>query len=153
MPAGSVDDASAAFRAVVSALFAASGPEWVGLELSMAQLKALFALRDAGPLSLSALAEKLGGKLPAASVLADRLVNARLVTRHEDADDRRRVRLALTPEGEDLVQRLRGGGDRLRAWMAVLPLETRAQLTEGLTALAEVARRAAGGDLLAAARR
>ena len=52
---------------------------------------------------------------PAASQAVDLLVEKGLVTRKDEADDRRFVHLALTPEGEDLLDRM---FRQNRAWMA-----------------------------------
>src|SRR5690348_2442545 len=97
-------DALDAYQAVKREVTAATWPEWAQLDLSMAQLKALIALHESGRLTVSALAERLGAKPPATSGLIDRLVQAGLVVRDGDPDDRRRVLLELTPSGEDRVR-------------------------------------------------
>jgi DNA-binding MarR family transcriptional regulator len=106
----------------------------------MQQLRALFLLRDEEEASVGRLAELFGIGLPAASLLADRLVRAGYVERREDPADRRRVLLSLTRVGVRLVTDLREGSQSLlRRWMSSLSPEDLAALTRGWRALAEVA--------------
>ena len=136
------DQVLSAYGQVFRAVQAVSDPLWIELDLSMAQLKGLVALRSGGPMTISHFAEVLGVGKPAASMLADGLVRHGLADRADDAVDRRRTLVRLSPRGEDLVVRLRQGGrDRLRAWLAQLDEEDLAALARGLAALAAV-----GGD-------
>jgi DNA-binding MarR family transcriptional regulator len=106
----------------------------------MPQLKAAYFLRDQGEATVSGLADAFGMGLPAASILADRLVQAGLVERREDAADRRRVILRLSRAGDRLVIDLREGSYAvLRRWMSALPPEDLDALHRGLRALADVA--------------
>ncbi|TAN33158.1 MarR family transcriptional regulator [bacterium] len=108
----------------------------------MQQLRALYVLRDEEVASVGRLAELFGVGLPATSLLADRLVRAGFVERHEDTADRRRVLLSLTRAGVQLVTDLREGSHSLlRRWMAELPAEDLAALGRGWRALADVAAR------------
>ena len=108
----------------------------------MQQVRALFFLRDEEEASVGRLAELFGFGLPAASLLADRLVRAGYVERREDPADRRRVLLSLTRVGVRLVTDLREGSHSvLRRWMASLSPEDLAALTRGWRALAEAASR------------
>ena len=136
-----VDAAFDAYLAVKREATAATWPEWVQLELSMAQLKALLALHESGRLTVSALAERLGAKPPATSLLSDRLVHGGLVERQTDAADRRRVLLELTPAGQDLVNSLLEGRGQVRSWFEALEPGELAALERGLRALLRVARR------------
>ena len=145
-----VEDIVEAQRAIWRALFAAAVPTWLQLDLSMAQLKGLFVLHTAGALTMGGLAEQLGVSLPTASVLADRLVQAGLAARSEDAADRRRTIMGLTPEGAHLMLQLRqGGSDVLHAWMAELDDATVEALARGVPPLAEAAGRVAAAQLAA----
>jgi len=65
--------------------------------LSMVQASAL--LQIDGSMPMRELAARLGGHASSATGIADRLAARGLVERHEDADDRRVKRVALTPEG------------------------------------------------------
>lgn len=67
--------------------------------LSLSEFRALACLGTYPDCSLTDLAEYLGLQLPTASKLADLLVRRGQITRREDAADRRRNRLALTPPG------------------------------------------------------
>ncbi len=110
------------------------------LDLSMAQLKILFILATENPISIGQVAEKLGIGFPTASYQVDKVVQAGLVRRAEDASDRRRTLAFLTPTGEELVQRLgRGRKERLREWLDRLAPAERASLLVGLKAMARAA--------------
>jgi MarR family transcriptional regulator, organic hydroperoxide resistance regulator len=113
---------------------------WRDLDISMQQLRALFFLRDEEEASVGRLAELFGFGVPAASLLADRLVRAGFVERRGDPEDRRRVLLRLTRAGARLVTDLREGSHaHLRKWMAALSDEDLIALSRGWRALAEVA--------------
>jgi len=117
-----------------------SATTWRDLDISMQQLRAMFFLRDEEEASVGRLAELFGFGVPAASLLADRLVRAGYVERREDPADRRRVLLSLTRAGLRLVTDLREGSQSvLRRWMSSLRPEDLAALTRGWRALAEVA--------------
>ena len=108
----------------------------------MQQLRAMFFLRDEDGASVGRLAELFGFGLPAASLLADRLVRAGYVERREDPADRRRVLLSLTRVGVRLVTDLSEGSHSvLRRWMSSLSPDDLAALTRGWRALAEAAAR------------
>ncbi len=106
----------------------------------MQQLRAMYVLRDEEVATVGRLAELFGISLPAASVLADRLVRAGYFERREDTADRRRVLLTLTRAGVQLVTDLREGSHaHLRRWMSRLSPDDLAALTRGWRALADVA--------------
>jgi MarR family 2-MHQ and catechol resistance regulon transcriptional repressor len=73
---------------------------------------------------------------PAASQAADLLVEQGLISRCEEVGDRRFVHLELTPQGEDLLNRM---FEQNRIWMmekmAALGAEDLALITEGLARL------------------
>jgi MarR family transcriptional regulator, organic hydroperoxide resistance regulator len=130
----------AAQRSVVHCMFQASIPDWVELDLTMGQLRTLMALAAEGPMSVSALAEKLSIAKPTASILIDRLVQAGDAERTEDIDDRRRTLVTLTTAGFALVARLRQGkSDRYERWLAAMQPDDLAALTQGMRALAAIA--------------
>src|SRR4051794_5441328 len=111
-------------------------PSWLELDLSMAQLKALFALAYATPTTISGLGETLGVGLPAASHLVERLVQAGLATRVEDAQDRRRALVSLTDAGQELAERLQAiRREELRQLLALIKPADLAALTQGLRAM------------------
>ena len=140
MTGGSVDEALIAYKKVHRALLTSTASRWRHLDISMQQLRAIYLLRDEEVATVGRLAELFGILLPAASVLADRLVRAGYVERHEDTADRRRVLLSLTRAGIQLVTELREGShSQLRRWMSELSPEDLAALTRGWRALADVA--------------
>lgn len=69
-------------------------------ELSMQQFRALKTIERMGGASVSALAEHVGSTLSAASRLIDGLVEKSYVRRETAADDRRRLVLNLTEQGQ-----------------------------------------------------
>jgi MarR family transcriptional regulator, organic hydroperoxide resistance regulator len=136
----SAEEALAAYRKLHRALLTSSASKWRDLDISMQQVRAMFFLRDEEEASVGRLAELFGFGLPAASLLADRLVRAGYVERRKDPGDRRRVLLSLTRVGVRLVTDLREGSHSvLRRWMSSLSPEDLAALTRGWRALAEVA--------------
>jgi DNA-binding MarR family transcriptional regulator len=140
MPQPSAEEALVAYRKLHRALLLSSAARWRDLDISMQQLRAMFFLREEEEASVGRLAELFGFGLPAASLLADRLVRAGYVERREDPADRRRVLLSLTRAGLRLVTDLREGSQSvLRRWMSSLGPEDLAALTRGWRALAEVA--------------
>lgn len=111
-------------------------------ELTLAQMRVLFRLRNQGPLTSGALATKLGVTLPTVTSVADRLVGRGLIERRDDPDDRRRVILALTAEGQALVERVQQGRRaRLAAAIESLTPAQRAKLVEGLSFLVDATER------------
>ena len=147
MPQPSAEEALAAYKKLHRALLTSTASRWRDLDISMPQLRAMYFLRDEEDVSVGRLAELFGIGLPAASLLADRLVRAGYVERREDPTDRRRVLLSLTRVGMRLVTDLREGSHSLlRRWMSSLSPEDLAALSRGWRALAEVA--SGSGQLL-----
>src|SRR5437870_7349386 len=69
-------------------------------ELTIAQLRVLFRLRNHGPITSGQLASGLGVTLPTVTSVIDRLVTRGLAERRDDPSDRRRVIVAITPPGQ-----------------------------------------------------
>ena len=76
------------------------------LGLTPQQADAIYVIGKAQPLSLKQLGELLIAEGGHPSRLVDRLVDAGLVQRVAAGDDRRRVVLTLTPEGQELEGRI-----------------------------------------------
>src|SRR5215471_15287376 len=128
------------YRTATRALHEQGAPAWHQVELSVAQLKALFTLVDGGSVPIGGVASRLRIGLPAASSLVDRLVEQGLVERREDRMDRRRTLAQPTAEGEALSQRLRQGSrEALRAWLEQMDSGDREALVRGLRALVAIA--------------
>jgi DNA-binding MarR family transcriptional regulator len=121
MPQSSVDDALAGYRRFHRALMTSTARKWRDLDLSMQQVRAMHVLRDEGEVPVGRLAEVFGFGMPAASLLADRLVRAGYAERHDDASDRRRVLIRLSRAGDRLMTELiEGSQAHMRRWMSSL---------------------------------
>jgi DNA-binding MarR family transcriptional regulator len=136
----SIDDALAGYKRFHHMLLTSTARKWRDLDISMQQLRAMYFLRDEEEASIGRLAELFGIGLPAASLLADRLVRTGYAVRRDDPADRRRVLLSLTRSGSRLVTELREGSHSLlRRWMASLSPADLEALTRGWHALADAA--------------
>jgi DNA-binding MarR family transcriptional regulator len=135
-----IDQIRECFWDVFRAINPPATPDWLGLDLTMAQLKALFALARGEPMTVGALGQVLRIQLPAASHAVDSLVRLELAKRYEDPEDRRRTFVQLTSRGQALVEQLREGRSGLsRRWLAELADDDLAALLRGLQAIAAVA--------------
>lgn len=74
--------------------------------ITLPQILFLARLRQASGSTASELAERLNMSAPAVSQMVDRLFRLGLLTRVEDAEDRRRKRLATTPRADTLLDKL-----------------------------------------------
>jgi MarR family transcriptional regulator, organic hydroperoxide resistance regulator len=83
---------------------------WIDLDLSLAQVKTLLAIGDLGSPSIEQIASMLGVSQPTASHLVERVVQSELAHRTQDSQNRRRVLVQLTHQGEVLLQHLLGSG-------------------------------------------
>jgi MarR family transcriptional regulator, organic hydroperoxide resistance regulator len=125
---------------ILTAMQFSSRPDWMELEMTMAQIKALFTISYGDAVPVNSIAEYLGVGQPTASHLVDKLVRQGFADRSESPTDRRVTLVRLTSLGEDLVRRLyQGGEEQYRAWVSKLTNEERKDLLSGLQALARVA--------------
>lgn len=133
-------EAVEAQRAVYRELFRTTIAGLLDTEITMAQLKAL-ALADREPdCSIGLVAEGLRVKVPAASLLVDRLVRSELAERVRDPGDGRRVLVRPTAAGRELLARVRHGGEsRLHGLVSGLSDDELAALARGSQALAAAA--------------
>jgi DNA-binding MarR family transcriptional regulator len=126
--------------AIMQALQMSTRPEWMELDLTMAQIKTLFVLFHTPAAPIRTVADYLGIGRPTASHLVEKLVRAGLVQRSEGVPDRRFTLAGLTAQGEDLVVRLyQGGEEQYRVWVSQLGEADRAALLQGLRALSQIA--------------
>ena len=72
-------------------------------DVTLAQYRALIEVASRGPLRLADLALALRVDRSTATRICDRLIRRGLVSRRRLADDRRAVRISLTPAGRELV--------------------------------------------------
>lgn len=75
----------------------------VASNITVAQLRVLFVLRNGGPTSMTALAVAARVVPSSATGIVDTLVGRGLVLREHDPKDRRRVICRLSPEGQATV--------------------------------------------------
>jgi DNA-binding MarR family transcriptional regulator len=112
-------------------------------------LRVLHQVSANGSISLTGLARHLGLPKSSASVLVKALADRGLLSRARDQADERRLRIALTDQGQDLLAAdTMLAPDRLGRALAALPDGTRQALLAGLEELAGAGERlgsAAGG--------
>ena len=112
---------------------------WMSLPLTMAQLKCLFFISNQGSTNSKKLAKALGVTPTNITGIIDRLVKQGLVSRTEDAQDRRMLVLKATVKGEGLVTSLR---ERKRSLfskaLAYMSTDELTALYQGLTSLAKL---------------
>lgn len=76
-------------------------------DLTLTQLRMMFVLeRDAEDLPVNVLAERLGLSVAATGRAVDAMVRATLLSRREDAVDRRIKRIGLTSDGRNTIEQL-----------------------------------------------
>ncbi|MGI5131665.1 MarR family winged helix-turn-helix transcriptional regulator [Pseudonocardia sp. CA-107938] len=113
------------------------------------QVAAMAALVKDGPATVTQLADRLHLSHSTTSGIVDRLQARDLVTRTRDENDRRISRIAVTPQVQDYVRRIRSSpyGGLVAALERATPAQ-RAAVVDGLTTLRELldpaAERAAG---------
>ena len=111
-------------------------------KLSASQLNALMHLYYQGMCGVSDIGERLGVTNGAASQLVDRLVQQDLLTRAEDASDRRVRQIQLTPKGRALIE---AGIEARQRWMqeltSALTPEQQNSIGAALTTLTKAAKR------------
>ena len=84
-------EAVAHFKTIGRTLKATAGQAWMEMDLTLPQLRTLLILAEEGPLVIGQIAQRLGIGLSTGGHLVDRLVQAGLAERTEDAEDRRRT--------------------------------------------------------------
>lgn len=80
--------------------------EWISSDFTIAQLRVLLVLQVQGPSRMGSIASALEIALPTATGIVDNLVKKDLVVRETDLHDRRMVICRLSPEGQNLINRL-----------------------------------------------
>jgi len=107
--------------------------------LTVPQFRTLCYLTSAPGTSLSAVADFVGLSLPAMSRLVDGLVDKGLMERRPCSDDRRQVRLSITPPGEAAITEARQLAQaQLAEAVAALTHEQRAALIGTMTLLRDI---------------
>jgi DNA-binding MarR family transcriptional regulator len=104
--------------------------------LSMAQFRLLHMVHRDPERSLADIADDLGVSAPAVTKMLDVLVERGLVRRNASENDRRRVDLALTPDGRDVMRQVRKALEaRVAERLAGLAPTEAAALAEALAVL------------------
>jgi DNA-binding MarR family transcriptional regulator len=103
-PAAAGESLATALEQRVAALWGLLTHELPG-DLSRSAASTLAALRDSGPHRVTSLAERESIAQPSMSQLLQRLERLGLVERHDDPADRRACRIAVTPAGEQALDR------------------------------------------------
>ncbi len=97
---------ASALREVIGRITGDLSGVWVGLDVTIPQMKILMRLRQRGPMRVGALAEEMGVSPPTVTATVRRLVRQGLVERRDDPRDRRVVLNLLSERGEGLMRRL-----------------------------------------------
>lgn len=113
-------------------------PDWLHLDLTLAQIKVLLVLLWRDSLTVSEVAEQLGVGQPTASHLVDRLVRAGWVLRQENPADRRYTLVQLSEQGRGMIERLHQGRlEQLRTCLRHLSPDELICVQQGLQTLAQ----------------
>ncbi|MDQ3904219.1 MAG: MarR family transcriptional regulator [Actinomycetota bacterium] len=110
-------------------------------QVTLPQLRVLVMIASRGPQNLTAVAQGLGVHASNATRLSDKLVEAGLIKRSEDAADRRNLVLRLTAAGHELV---RGMTDQRRAAIATILTKMSPELRDDLVPVLRDFAQAAG---------
>jgi DNA-binding MarR family transcriptional regulator len=95
--------------------------EWLELDLTAGQLRALLLLYTNGPTRMSDISSALGVSMATATGVIDRTVERGIVVRESDPNDRRIVLCRVSPEGERLVSGLwRSWSERAKVMLRAL---------------------------------
>jgi MarR family transcriptional regulator, organic hydroperoxide resistance regulator len=114
---------------VINRVWRQYDPEvWMGLSLTIAQVKSLFFISNAVEVNFRKLAAALKVTPSNVTGIIDRLVEQDLVSRTENPADRRMLMLKLTDKGENLIVNLRE--QRTTQMTAILTQMTQAELDE-----------------------
>lgn len=110
-------------------------------DVSVAQVKVLVHLAQYGPRTMSELAGGLGITLPSATGLVNPLVDMDFVVRDRDEDDKRVVRIRLSPSAQKVADRIMAERRaQVEAALSGLSPQARLHFLEGLERLAAVFR-------------
>lgn len=113
---------------------------WMGLNLTVPQLKSLFFIANHRDTSPGKLAVALGVTPANVTGIIDRLVEQGLVLRKENPNDRRALVLRVTEKGEALLANLRERRTtRMLEILSHMSAEDLSYLARGLASLVEIA--------------
>lgn len=116
------------------------------LGLTPVRARVLFAIHEHGPGTQRSISRELAMSAQQMGVIVDSLVERGLVDRQRDPDDRRAQRVGLTPQGEELVERIvRMRGEVGHMLVGQLDDDERAELVRLLQRVTEQTDRMLGG--------
>jgi DNA-binding MarR family transcriptional regulator len=121
------DELLDALLSTARALVAVAARSLAGLDtdVTLPQFRAMTVLAYRGPQRGSDIATELGVNPSTGTRMVDRLVRKGLVHRERSPDNRREVRLSLTPSGRDLVREVaRRRRAQLRRLIGAMPVDT-----------------------------
>lgn len=96
-----------AFEQFQQRIVALHVPAFTSLDITMAQAKLLYVVMAEGGLSMSETASRLGVTVSTASGAVDHLVALGLLSRLDDPNNRRQVRISITQTGIDVLEQMR----------------------------------------------
>jgi MarR family transcriptional regulator, organic hydroperoxide resistance regulator len=106
-------------------------PNLLDVSLTLAQLKAIYVVAAAGPLTMGGLTERLGTALSTTSGTVDRLVRRGLLERSEDPTDRRQVIVRATDAAQEQIEHMSElGRARMRDLLFGLPTDADVETVE-----------------------
>ncbi len=109
-------------------------------ETTLAQYRALVVLASRGPLRMVDLARALAVTPPTAGRMCDRLLRKGLIRRHRASDDRREVKVSITPAGRNVVDQATARRRELLAdILARIPVRRQAGVAAAFQAFAAAA--------------
>ena len=119
-------------------------PDFLELNLTMAQLRAMYLVVAAGPMRMSQIAERLGTAASSATGLVDALVGTGMVERVDDPADRRQVLVRATPAAHARIEAFSElNRERLRTLLGEIPAtEDLAIIERAIDLLTDAATRA-----------
>jgi DNA-binding MarR family transcriptional regulator len=133
-----VEAVMAASRALVAIV--ARSFEESEVPITLQQWRVLVIVSSFGPVSAGGLARWMEVHPSKATRMCDGLAKARLISRRQDPDDRRRTRLSLTSRGQKLVDELHGyRREAIAAILDQLPAASRHRLGTAMQEFADVA--------------
>jgi DNA-binding MarR family transcriptional regulator len=106
-PRPAVRRALDAFEDLQQQLMTVHAPEFAAIDITMAQAKLLYVAAAAPGSSMSEIAQRVGVALSTASGAVDHLVSMGLLDRYDDPANRRQVRVSVTPDGLETLERMR----------------------------------------------
>ncbi len=110
-----------------------------GIDLSYNQYKTLLTIADSGACSLGDLARELEVAMSSASQMVERLVGQGLVSREQDAGNRRQVTIRLTSNGEKLIGELQDNlVEGYKRVLKRLPEEDQEDLVQSFETIARI---------------